>query len=93
MPVDDSAENVTHRSVIKLVDGDSIEVTQETWGDWVTSTTRGPHGSDELNINQLHGSGIFKVIPMDTRNSSSCITDFLYQFQWSSHCLSNSIGG
>ena len=64
MPVDDSAENVIHRCVIKLVDGDSIEVTQETWSDWVTSPTRGAHGGDELNINQLHGSGILKVVPV-----------------------------
>ena len=64
MPVNDSAENVTHCGVIKLIDGDGIEVTQETWGDWVASTSRWTHGSDQLYINQFHSCGIFKVIPI-----------------------------
>ena len=51
MPVNDSAENVTHCGVIKFIDGDGIEVTQETWGNWVASTSRWTHGSDQLYIN------------------------------------------
>ena len=64
MPVDDSVENVAHCRVIKLIDGDSVEVTQEAWSDRVASTARGAHGSDELNINQFHSSGVLKVIPV-----------------------------
>ena len=63
MPVNNSAENVTHCRIIKLIDGNGVEVTQEAWGDWIASTARRAHSSDQLNINQFHSCGLLEVIP------------------------------
>ena len=39
MPLHDAAEDGGHGLIIKLVDGDGVQVTQEAWGHRVTATT------------------------------------------------------
>ncbi len=39
MPRHDPAEDSIHGWVVKFIDGDGIEVPQETWSDYVTTTT------------------------------------------------------
>jgi len=39
MPLHDLSEDGVHGVVIKLVNGDQVEVAHESWRDWVTTTT------------------------------------------------------
>ena len=39
VPRHDPAEDSIHGWVVKFIDGDGIEVPQETWSDYVTTTT------------------------------------------------------
>ena len=57
MPSNDSVEDELHGAVVKLIDGDGIEVPEESRSDGVTPTTRGTHSSDKENVNKvdLHG--------------------------------------
>ncbi len=52
-----------HGLVIELIDGDDVEVAQETRRDRIAATTRGSHGSEELDINQRQLACILLVIP------------------------------
>ena len=63
MPVHDGPEDALHGVVVKLVDGDGVEVAQEAGSDWVTAAAGRTHGRDQLNVNQLHGRGLLQVVP------------------------------
>ena len=39
--------------ILQLCEGDVVEVSGESWGDGVTSSARGTHGSDKCNVHQL----------------------------------------
>lgn len=76
----DGTKYPRHRLVIELVDGDDIEVSQEARGDGVPPTTRGAHGSQDLDINQREFAGILLVIPVQIK------TLVQGMWLWSRHC-------
>ena len=47
MPIRDGGENACHRVIVKLVDGDDVEMSREAAGDVVSTTTWWSHGSDK----------------------------------------------
>ena len=53
MPVYNSAENEFHGSVVKLVDGDGVEVAEESRGDRIASTPWRTHRSYQQNVHQV----------------------------------------
>jgi len=53
VPVHDPAEDKLHGAVVKLVDGDGVEVAEEPRGDGVTPTSWGTHGRYQQNIHQV----------------------------------------
>lgn len=77
MPVNNPTKNMTHRRVIKLIDGDCVKVTQEAWSDRVASTARRAHSSDQLNINQFHSCGILQVIPVIENVCTKCYENII----------------
>lgn len=50
VPVCDSAEDVRHDIIVKLVDGDGVEVAQEARSDWITPSPWGAHRSNQQRI-------------------------------------------
>ena len=63
MPFHDPAEYLCHGAIIKCGDADGIEVTQEARCDGVTSSPRGSHGTNHLDINQVNRRGVLQVVP------------------------------
>ena len=53
VPIHDLAEDDSHCLVIKFVDGDGVEVSEETRGNGVTPTTWGAHGSNQQYIHKV----------------------------------------
>ena len=64
VPVHDPPEDGDHGVIIKLVNGDHVEVSEETRGDRIPATARGTHGGHNLDVNQLHGRGFLEVVPV-----------------------------
>ena len=60
---DECGEDLGHGLLVELVHGHNVEVTQETRCHGVTATTRGTHGSDELNVLEGHLACVLQVIP------------------------------
>ena len=101
VPVCDASEYEIHGRVVELVYGDGIEVTEETRGDGVTPTSRGTHSCYQYDIHQVDLRDKDKYLPQSYYHNQSIqilVFTFVfsfrsYQFQWSSHCLSSSMGG
>ena len=53
MPANDSIEDEFHCVIVKLIDGDGVEVAQEPWSYGVSPSTRRAHGSNQNNINKI----------------------------------------
>ncbi len=53
VPVRYPAEDKGHGGVIKFVDGDGVEMSEETWSDRVPSPTRGTHCRYQENVHQI----------------------------------------
>lgn len=53
MPVYNPAENQFHGVVIKLVNGDGVEVAEEARGDWIASAPWRTHCSYQQNVHQI----------------------------------------
>ena len=53
VPVHDPAEDQLHGGIVKLVDGDGVEVAEEARGDGVTPTSWGTHGCYQQNVHQV----------------------------------------
>lgn len=64
MPVHDFPKDGDHGVIIKFINGDHVEVSQEARGHRVPATTWWAHGSHDLDVNQLHGCGFLQVIPV-----------------------------
>lgn len=47
---DNIGEYSTHGFIAKFIDGDYVEVTEESRSYWISTTPRGAHGSDDLHV-------------------------------------------
>ena len=54
MPVHDATENQLHCLILKLIDGEGVEVPEESLGDGVTTSSRGTHGCHQDDVHQIH---------------------------------------
>lgn len=63
MPFHDPAEDLSHGGVIKRGDADGVEVAQEARRDGIAATSGRSHGTYHLNIHQMDGRSVLKVIP------------------------------
>ena len=66
----DGREYSCHRLIAELIDGNDVKVSQEAWGDGVTPTPRGTHGTHELQVDQRDLAGVLLVIPVPSRKRS-----------------------
>ena len=53
VPADDPIEDELHGAVIKLIDGDCVEVSQESWCNGVTPPTRWSHGCNQQDVDEI----------------------------------------
>ena len=77
MPVHNSSKDKCHGVVIKFIDGDGVEVTEEARGDGIPPSPGWAHGCNEENIHQVHGSVLLEIIPnrkesKDAGNHMNC---------------------
>ena len=59
----DGGEDLGHGVLAERVHGDDVEVSQEARRHGVAAATRGPHGAQELDVQQKNPAGVLQVIP------------------------------
>ena len=64
MPIHDSSKNPSHLLFTKLIDGDHVEMAQETGRDWITPTSGRTHGGHQLDVCQVDGCCVFQIVPV-----------------------------
>ena len=67
-----------HCFIIKWVDGNDIEVTQEARCDGISTSTRGTHSSKELDVLQNYLGCVLCIIP-ERRSSNVLLTSNNFQ--------------
>ena len=53
VPVHDAAEDQLHGLVLKVIDGEGVEVAQESWRDGVPPATGRTHSSNQNDVHQV----------------------------------------
>lgn len=53
VPVHDPAVDQAHGRVVKLIDGDGVEMPEEAGRDWVASTPWGAHCGNQQRVHQV----------------------------------------
>ena len=64
MPLDDWTEDVLHRRLVKRVDADEVEVTQEAVRHVVAATARWTHRCQHDDVLKVEDAGVFPGVYM-----------------------------
>ena len=60
----DGGEDLGHGFLAERIHGDDAKVSHEARRDGVAAATRGPHGAQELDVQQKNPAGVLQVIPV-----------------------------
>ena len=64
MPFENTVENQLTRSIVELIDCDGMQMAQETSSHLITTASRRPHGTHELDVSEIELGVILQIVPV-----------------------------